>query len=314
MKKFQETYNNMTKNIFDKKYPITKIHGTGNDFVVYVDLNEQTTPEDVKKICHFHTGVGADGVITISKSRIPQAQYRMKYFNADGSLGEMCGNGIRCFAKYLLDNKLIAKKSEIPVDTDAGIIITYILKNSEKEALIRVDMGRPVLENPDQVAKRADMDGLVRFNFSLKNQRGQEQKVDGVYVGMGNPHAVFFVEKGNAERFAKEFGPQIEIQTKIFPQKTNVEFVEVNNRKDLTMYVWERGVGLTLACGTGACATLVAGILQEYSERDATIHLPGGVLKISWDGDDSHVFMTGSAMNVFVISNLVIENNKKNFS
>jgi len=290
------------------------MHGTGNDFVVYVDFDERTTPDIVKRICIIHTGIGADGVIAVSKSRTLKAKYRMKYFNSDGSLGEMCGNGIRCFAKYLLDNKLINKKGKVSVDTDAGIIIPNVLENSEKEALIRVDMGKPVFYNAEQIIKRRSKDGSVHFAFSLTSRDGKKHKLDGVYIGIGNPHAVFFVEKGNAAKYAREFGPQIEVMTNIFPQKTNVEFVEVNNRKELTMYVWERSVGLTLACGTGACAVLVAAVLQGYSERIAKIQLLGGALEISWDRNDSHVFMTGPAVNVFTISNFVIKGNKKNLS
>lgn len=282
-----------------KSYPIMKMHGCGNDFILYVDFEEHTTPEQVRKMCEFHTGIGADGVITVTRSRMPQAKYKMKYFNSDGSTAEMCGNGIRCFAKYLLDNKLVTKKGEIPVETGAGIIIPEVLKNSSKEALVRVNMGKPVLYNPEQVTLSPNKNGVVSVSLKIKNK-----KIKGSYMGMGNPHVVFFVDKGFAQEYAKELGPQIELMTSIFPKKTNVEFVEVNNEKDLTVYVWERGAGFTLACGTGACATLAAAILNGYSASLATIHLPGGDLEVSWKGGEKDVYMTGTATNVFRISDL----------
>ncbi len=278
----------------DNSQPVSKMHGCGNDFVVYVDLDEQTTPEEVKKMCASHTGVGADGVIAVIKSRVPEAKYRMKYFNADGSVGQMCGNGIRCFAKYLVDNGLVTE-GKIPVDTDAGMIVPEVLENTPREAIVKVNMGRPILQDIKQVTLPADKDGLVHVPF---------QKLTGTYIGMGNPHVIFFVEKGKAEQYVKEYGSQIEHMTATFPTKTNVEFVEINNRKDLTMHVWERAVGLTLACGTGACATLVAAVLQGFAETQAKVHLPGGTLEISWEGKDAPVFMTGPATNVFNIQNL----------
>lgn len=276
-----------------------KMHGLGNDFVVYVDFNEKTTPSMVRKICKFHTGVGADGVITVTKSRLKEAKYRMKYFNADGSTAEMCGNGIRCFAKYLLDNKLVSKKGKIPVETGAGLIIPEVLKNLQKEALVRVNMGKPVLQNLDQVTLSSGKNGVVGISLEVK-----DKKLKGTYISIGNPHVVFFVDNGLAKKYAKELGPEIEKMTSIFPKKVNVEFVEVNNKKDLTMHVWERGVGLTLACGTGACAVLAVSVLNGYSNNTATIHLPGGDLEVSWKGGDSPIYMTGSATNVFEIKDI----------
>ncbi len=283
--------------IFDTSYPVTKMHGCGNDFVLYVDLDESTTPQDVIKICALHTGVGADGVITVTKSRTPKAKYQMKYFNADGSTAEMCGNGIRCFAKYLIDTKLLVDHGEIPVDTDAGIIIPHVLENSEKEAQVKVNMGEPVFYNKEQITLTPQRNGLV--TVSLPNLQFK-----GTYMNMGNPHVIFFVSKGDAEKYAKEYGPQIEQMTTVFPKKTNVEFVEVNNKKDLTLHVWERGAGLTLACGTGACATLAASVLLGYADNTAKVHLPGGTLDISWKGVGSPIYMTGPAVNVFTISDL----------
>lgn len=283
------------QNKFNSSFPITKMHGIGNDFVVYEDFEQRTTAEDVRKICDRHFGIGADGVITVVTSRIPGVLYRMKYFNADGTLGEMCGNGIRCFAKYLLDNRLVKQKGKIPVDTDAGLIIPEILENTPEEALVKVNMGQPIFYDPQQVSLSPNKKGLV--NFVFKNMKG-------IYIGMGNPHVIFFVEKGQAKEFAGKYGSQIENMTKIFTEKTNVEFVEITNKRNLTMHVWERGCGVTLACGTGACATFVAAVLQGLVDDNAKIHLPGGTLEISWGGNDSPVFMTGSAVNSFQIKDL----------
>ena len=229
----------------------------------------------------------------------------MKYFNADGSTAEMCGNGIRCFAKYLLDNNFITQKGKIPVDTDAGIIIPEILENSEKEAIVKVNMGKPILRNIEQIAQSPNAKGLIQIPFPLENITDNNIKnLQGTYVSMGNPHIIFFVEKGKAKNYAKEYGSEIERNTKVFPKKTNVEFVEVNSKNDVTVHVWERGAGLTLSCGTGACATLVAAILNGHVDNLAKIHLPGGTLEISWDGKEKPVFMTGPARNVFTIENL----------
>lgn len=292
------------KNIFDPKYPITKMHGTGNDFVIYVDFDELTRPDNARQICDRHFGVGADGVITVAKSRVPQAKYRMKYFNSDGSVGEMCGNGIRCFAKYLVDNELVSKMGAIPVDTDAGLLIPEILKNTVDGASVRVNMGKPVLKNPKQVTVSVNNKGLVQVTIEVTNSEKKIEKLTGTYAGMGNPHVIFFVDKGQAEQFVKVYGPQIEVMTDIFPQKTNVEFAEINDKKDITMHVWERAAGLTLSCGTGACATLTAAVLNGLSDNSAKIHLPGGTLEVSWAGKDEPIFMTGPAVNVFNISSL----------
>lgn len=293
------------KKIFDPKYPITKMHGTGNDFVLYVDFEERTTPDDVRKICDRHFGVGADGVITVAKSRVKDARYRMKYFNSDGSFSEMCGNGIRCFAKYLVDNKL-SVRGKIPVDTDAGIIIPEVIKNNGNEAVVRVDMGKPVFVNPKHTAVSPDKNGIVRIEVDVTNSDKKAEKLSGIYVSMGNPHAVFFVKKGTAGRYAREYGSQIELNTKIFPQKTNVEFVEINNRGDLNIHIWERGVGITLSCGTGACATFAASVLDNITGNSAKVHVPGGTLELEWEGRASSVFMAGPAVNVFKLTDLNI--------
>jgi diaminopimelate epimerase len=295
----------MRNNIFDPSFPITKMHGTGNDLVVYVDFDEKTKPKHVRQICDRHYGIGADGVVTITKSRVANAEFRMKYFNSDGSLAEMCGNGIRCFAKYLIDNKLVTGTKKITVDTDAGILIPEVLKNTKIEAQVKVNMGKPMLWNPKHVTKNPGKDGIVRVRFPMSGLEGKKKIIlDGMYISMGNPHAVFFVKKDLGERYAKEFGRQIEINKKTFPQKTNVEFVEVTDKKNLKVYVWERGSGLTLACGTGACAAFALAILNNYVDTPAKIKLPGGILEMSWEGKGKSIFMSGPTENVFDINDL----------
>lgn len=271
--------------------PVMKMHGCGNDFVIMFDLNEKITPEIAKKICALHYGIGSDGLILVMNSRIKEALYRMKFHNPDGSQVEMCGNGIRCFAKYLTDLKLIAGKEEISFETDAGLIKCKILDNNEKKALIKVNMGEPVFFNPSQITLSPNKDGIVK---------GKIENFEFTFVSMGNPHAVIFSD--NPKNDVKEYGPEIEKNIKIFPKKTNVEFVKVNSMKDLTMFVWERGAGETLACGTGACASLVASFINNKSDNKATVHLLGGDLTIEWQGKDQPVYMTGNAENVFEIN------------
>ncbi|HUQ85302.1 MAG TPA: diaminopimelate epimerase [Candidatus Limnocylindrales bacterium] len=293
------------KNIFDSRYPVTKMHGTGNDFLVYVDLNGETTLEDVRKICASHIGVGADALITITESRDAEASYRMKYFNSDGSFAEMCGNGIRCFVKYLIDNELVSVKDKITVDTDRGNIIAEVIRNSVKEGIVKVNMGIPVFEDSKHTLLPVNNNGSVKFTVSVVNSKDKRiVKLRGIYISMGNPHAIFFVKKGQGDEFSKEYGPQIEKNIKLFPEGTNVEFVEVNNKKDLTVNVWERAVGITLSCGTGACAAFVASVLNNYVGDLANVNLPGGSLTISWEGIDKPVFMTGPAVNVFNVNSL----------
>ncbi|HSA83921.1 MAG TPA: diaminopimelate epimerase [Patescibacteria group bacterium] len=274
---------------------IQKMQGIGNDFILYADFAERTTPDDVRKICDRNFGIGADGVITVTDSRIPEAVYRMKYFNSDGSFAQMCGNGIRCFAKYLLDNNLVKSKGKIWVDTDAGIIIPEVLENTESEAIVSVNMGRPIFYDSQQVLLTPDDKGLVQFLFN---------NMKGTYVGMGNPHIIFFVEQGKAKQYAELYGSQIENMRELFPQKINIGFVEVQDKKNLVVHVWERGCGLTLACGTNASAAFVAAVIHGFASTQAKVHLPGGTLEMSWAGHDAPVFLTGPARNVFEIPSL----------
>lgn len=273
-----------------ENYPVMKMHGCGNDFVVIFDNEEKTTADIARKLCKLHYGVGSDGLITVTKSRVKEAKYRMKFFNPDGTTAEMCGNGIRCFSKYLLDLNLIKANEETTFDTDAGLIRCTIISNNTKKALVKVNMGKPIFYDPKQINVKPVEKGFVKSKI---------EGFDFTFVSMGNPHAVIFTE--TADRDVKKFGAVIEQNTTIFPKKTNVEFVKINKKDDLTMYVWERGAGETLACGTGACATFVAATINGYTKDKATIHLLGGDLIIEWNGENSPVYMTGEATNVFKI-------------
>ncbi len=269
-----------------------KMHGLGNDFVV-VDC--VTHPYNVEQLvaaapllCDRHFGIGGDGLILVLPSL--EGDFRMRIINSDGSEPEMCGNGIRVFARYVYEHGLTTKRALI-INTLAGIICPELILDSEQVTGVRVDMGEPRLE---------------RAEIPMTGPAGQvvdePLQVDGtVYrvtaVSMGNPHAVIFVE--NTAAFPVEtIGPKIETHPD-FPRKTNVEFAQVVNPGYVKMRVWERGAGITLACGTGACATLVAGVLTGNTERTATIELPGGPLEITWSDEDNHVYMTGPATEVF---------------
>ncbi len=262
-----------------------KWQGCGNDFVL-VDRFDGGSIEgvDVKKFCDRHFGIGADGVIFVLPSRVASA--RMRIFNPDGSEAEMCGNGIRCFAKYLVDHSIVDQKI-IPIETGAGV-----LKVSLDGEDVTVDMGAPILEGD-----RVPVEG-----FGERRIIDEPIAVDGAEyrmtcVSMGNPHCVIFVESIAAVDVAT-LGPKFETHEK-FPRKINTEFVEVIDRSTLRMRVWERGAGITLACGTGACATAVAGVLSGRSARRVKVLLDGGALDLEWRESDEHVMMRGSARKVF---------------
>lgn len=265
----------------------TKMHGLGNDFVV-VDLRRAKAPGLKKKaahICDRRFGVGCDQIIVILPSK--KADYRMQIFNADGSEVEMCGNGIRCFAKYLWDRKdrKIRTKGYLDVETPAGIIRPKMVG----KGLVEVDMGEPVL---DGRAVPTAFDGQVVD----KPFRAGGKPYRITAVSMGNPHCVIFandLEKVDLEGA----GPQIE-RHEAFPNRINVEFVEVKSKGRIAVRVWERGSGATLACGTGACAAAVASSLNGRTGRKVRVDLPGGSLRIEWT-KDNRVLMTGPAEEVF---------------
>ena len=250
------------------------MHGLGNDFVLLDSRKEQLGELDLKKLavelCDRHFGVGADGLLIVWPSQ--KAHYRMQVINADGSEAEMCGNGIRCFAKYVYETDQL-KEEVISVETPAGIILPAVILENGAFAGVEVDLGEPKNE------------GEVKLSGHTFHK-----------ISMGNPHAVAFVDDLNAVALA-EIGPLIEHDPH-FPNRTNVEFVQVINEKEISLGVWERGVGETLACGTGACAAAVAAHLAGKTGRRVIARLPGGNLDIEWNGDN-HVLMRGPAAQVF---------------
>ncbi len=259
------------------------MHGTGNDFIVIDARRKQiANPGQLaKRLCRRHFSIGADGLILIKPSK--RADYRMRIFNPDGSEAEMCGNGIRCFAKYLYDRK-ITKKHLIEVETKAGVVKPEISGNR-----IRVDMGMPLLTRSD-IPMLGKSESAINETLTLKDSKARITA-----VSMGNPHAVIFVNDLNTYPVEK-IGPEVENHP-IFPNRTNVEFVEVINKGKLKVRVWERGVGETLACGTGACASLVAAVLNHRTEKRAEVHLAGGMLTVEWS--NNNIFLTGPAEEVF---------------
>jgi diaminopimelate epimerase len=267
----------------------TKMQGCGNDYV-YVDCFAQKPPMQPaalsQKIADRHFGVGGDGLILICPSE--KADARMIMFNADGSEAEMCGNGIRCVAKYVYDHG-IATKPTLTIETGRGVLTLEVAVRGGKVDQVRVDMGEPILDAakiPTTLPGNPPIDVLLPVSG-----------LRGTCVSMGNPHCVIFVEE-IGYMHVHTLGPMIETAA-IFPRKVNVEFVEVNRPDDLTMRVWERGSGETLACGTGASAVCVAGVLAGRSKRRVTIHLLGGDLNLHWSEADNHVYMTGPAVEVF---------------
>jgi len=265
----------------------TKMHGLGNDFIV-IDCRDKALSDQLsdisdlsKRLCHRRFGIGADQVLLLYPS--PIADFKMVIFNADGSEVEMCGNGIRCFAKYIWDRKL-SDKEVLFVETAAGII-----KPERAGQMVKVDMGEPVLEGR---LIPVNIDGRV-IDFPLKIE-DKEFKITA--VSMGNPHAVIFVEDV-AGFDVKRYGPRIE-NHELFPRRINVEFIQVLDTERIRMRVWERGAGETMACGTGASAAGVAASLNGVAGRRVNVLLAGGELLIEWK-EDNHVYMTGPAVEVF---------------
>ena len=268
----------------------TKMHGIGNDYV-YVNCFEESVknPAEVSKfVSDRHFGIGSDGLILISPSAI--ADFRMNIYNADGSQAEMCGNGIRCVAKYVYDYGL-TDKTEISVETLAGIKYLRLQVENGKVASVEVNMGAPILE-PKEIPVAVEESPVVNVPVEVKGK---------IYhmtcVSMGNPHAIIFMNNVKDLDIAA-IGPYFENHT-VFPKRTNTEFVEVLDRNTVNMRVWERGSDETRACGTGACATTVACILNDKTENEVTVHLLGGDLKIRWDREANQVYMTGPATVVF---------------
>jgi len=270
----------------------TKMHGLGNDFVIIEDLDSALTltPQTVRRLCNRHLGIGADGLILVQRD--PNDDPYMHYQNADGSIAEMCGNGIRCFVKYLVDTGLVVD-SPVTVQTLGGPRpVVFDLDDDGRFVLATVDMGIPILDPADIPA---DLEGDLIVEAPLKTDIGTFTITA---VSMGNPHIVLWHDDSPLDTApVNTLGPIIECHP-AFPEKTNVEFAQVTDAKHLRLRVWERGVGETLACGTGACATLVAAVLGCRTEREVEIELPGGTLAIRWD-EDEHVYMTGPATTVY---------------
>ena len=270
----------------------SKYHGLGNDFIL-IDNRHTTepivTPEQAVQMCDRHFGVGGDGVIFALPGR-EGTDYTMRIYNSDGSEPEMCGNGIRCFAQFIADlegNQKVNKTYRI--DTLAGVITPQMQENGE----VKVDMGTPFLTAAEIPTTLAAADDKV-VDLSLE--------VDGktwaiTCVSMGNPHCITFVEDSDGIPL-EQIGPLFEHHA-VFPQRTNTEFIQVVKSDYLKMRVWERGAGITLACGTGACAAVVAGVLNSKCDRLCTVELPGGCLQIEWSANNNRVYMTGSATRVF---------------
>ncbi|MEA3453723.1 MAG: diaminopimelate epimerase [Candidatus Caldatribacteriota bacterium] len=279
------------------KINFVKMHGLGNDFILIDCINKSLGDSSfvsylTKKLCNRNFGIGADGLIVILPSS--KADLRMRIFNYDGSEAQMCGNGMRCFAKYAYENKLVSK-NKFTVETLAGIITPELIfqdLKDKKVLRVKVDMGTPKLRRREIPMTGEDTPTVV--NEILKINSEQTFKV--TCVSMGNPHCIVFVDDVQSIQ-VDEIGPKIENHP-FFPEKTNAEFIQIINNKELNFRVWERGVGETLACGTGACAALVAAVLNKKTDQEATIHLPGGDLDISW-ADDKHIYMTGPAELAF---------------
>lgn len=265
----------------------TKMHGLGNDFVV-LDLISQHAhiqPKHVKQWGDRHTGIGFDQLLIVEAPSNPDVDFRYRIFNADGSEVEQCGNGARCFARFVLDKRLTAKKN-IRVETKGGIIELNVQANGQ----VRVDMGAPRLD-PAQVPFQADRAALS-YQVDVAGR-----KVELAALSMGNPHAVIRVEQLD-QAPVHELGPKLEHHPR-FPQRVNVGFLQVLDPQHARLRVWERGAGETQACGTGACAAAVAAIRQGWMRSPVNIELPGGSLTIEWAGEGTSVFMTGPAVRVY---------------
>jgi diaminopimelate epimerase len=269
----------------------SKYHGLGNDFIL-IDNRDRPdpylTPVEAIKWCDRHRGIGADGVIFLLPDR--PNNYRMRIFNSDGSEPEMCGNGIRCLAKFMQDLNIPAEENRYHVATGAGVMVLELHPDGQ----IAVNMGAPHLLAAEIPTTLVDGDRqVVNIPMTVATQTWYVTA-----VSMGNPHCITFVENVDSIALA-EVGVQFEHHPD-FPKRTNTEFIQAIDRHHLKMRVWERGAGATLACGTGACAAVVAGVLNDKCDRQCTVSLPGGDLQINWDRDTNHVFMTGLAEKVFI--------------
>lgn len=267
----------------------TKMQGLGNDYI-YLNYTKEKEPDNIKeitkKISNRHFGIGSDGVILISKSKT--ADFKMKMYNADGSEAQMCGNGIRCVGKYVYD-KGLTKQSQITIETLAGTKQLELQIQNQKVEKVKVDMGEPVLE-PENIPVKASKN----TNILLQSQ---DKEFSFTCVSMGNPHAITIVK--HLENFEIEkYGKNLENHP-IFPERANIEFIQIINKNKIKMRVWERGSGETLACGTGACAVVVACCQNQLTHNQVEVELLGGCLQIEWDKKNNHVYMIGPAKTIF---------------
>ena len=283
----------------------TKMHGIGNDYV-YVNCFEESIPDPAQLaqiVSDRHFGIGSDGLILISPSE--SADARMRIFNADGSEAEMCGNGLRCVAKYVYEHNLAKNNSgsfslpnqkpfdaTLNIETGNGVLtVGLILNDSGTVSKVCVDMGEPIL-TPKDIPTTLSGDSAVEVPIEILGEN-----LSMTCVSMGNPHAVFFCDNV-AEIELEKIGSAVE-NDPIFPNRTNVHFVQVQSKSEFTMRTWERGSGITLACGTGACACGVAAVLTKRCSNETTAHLPGGDLELNFCGKNNHLYMTGPATEVF---------------
>lgn len=268
----------------------TKMHGAGNDYV-YVNCFAEQIPDDIpalaREVSNRHTGIGGDGLILICPSE--SADARMRMFNADGSESEMCGNGIRCVAKYVYDHG-IAVKEELRIETGRGILSLQLFTENGVVDRVRVNMGEPIL-NADLIPTTLAGDPPVNVPLEVGGK-----SLNVTCVSMGNPHCITFVDELNDE-WVHGVGPQIEVHP-AFPNRVNAEFIQIVSRSEMIMRVWERGSGETQACGTGACASAVAAVLNHLTDRTVLCHLPGGDLTLEWS-ESGEVSLTGPATEVF---------------
>ena len=268
----------------------SKMQGLGNDFILMLPQEYEKIkdkfPNIAVKLCDRRFGIGADGIFVPQESKI--ADLKWLFYQSDGSTAQMCGNGMRCFARFVFDNKIVNSK-KFSVETGAGIIIPELLDNN----LVKVNMSKPILQ-PSKIP----FNGENNLNYNLQTST-KSFLINA--ISMGNPHCVIFTEQ-DAKKLASDYGYEIEHHN-LFSEKTNVEFVKVLSRNEINVDVWERGCGITLACGTGACASAVAAILNNLCDNNVKVNLPGGSLFIEWAGNsqnpDFDVYMTGSAEYVF---------------
>ena len=269
----------------------TKMQGAGNDYV-YINCFEESAPSDLpelaRRMSHRHFGIGGDGLILVRPSQVADA--KMQMFNADGTEAEMCGNGIRCVAKYVYDYG-ICRRQTLQIETGAGVLTVDVETADDSVSRVRVDMGEPILA-AEAIPTTLSGDPVVRSPLEIGGQL-----LEVTCVSMGNPHCIVYVAQATDE-LVLGLGPQIE-HAACFPARMNVEFVEVISRTEVRQRTWERGSGETWACGTGASAVCVAGVLNGRTERRILNHLRGGDLELDWHAANNHVYMTGPAEEVF---------------